>query len=77
MAGQADSIYCVARPEPRGAIRARAWSWEKITARGKFSSGRFKSGGFVLASMDSFFTQLAVRKAYRQLYEQIPRPGSA
>ena len=26
---------------------------------------------------DSFFTQLGVRRAYRQLYEQIPRPGSA
>ncbi len=24
---------------------------------------------------DSFFTQIGVRKAYRQLYEQIPRPG--
>ncbi|MBZ5513319.1 MAG: radical SAM protein [Acidobacteriia bacterium] len=26
---------------------------------------------------DSFFTQLGVRKAYRQLYEQIPRPSRA
>ena len=26
---------------------------------------------------DSFFTQLGVRKAYRQLYEPIPRPSNA
>ena len=57
-----------------GEVMREGYSMGRILLR---TIGAFRYRPSLDVMRDSFFTQLGVRRAYRQLYEQIPRPGSA
>jgi radical SAM superfamily enzyme YgiQ (UPF0313 family) len=55
-------------------VMSKGYSMSRIVKR-TIQAFRYRPSFDV--AKDSFFTQLGVKKAYRQLYEQIPRPSGA